>query len=155
DVQAETGWQAGHHSARYSLRQARRAAGQRTRGQGMIYQILNFVHVLSVVIWVGGMFFAHFAMRPAATGLEANVRIPFMIDALRRFFGVVLVAAPVAVLSGLWMIGRVVHQASAAGGHFSMPLGWTTMATLGIIMLLLFGHIRFALYRRLQRAGQA
>ncbi len=121
----------------------------------MIYQILNFVHVLSVVIWVGGMFFAHFAMRPAATGLEANVRIPFMIDALRRFFGVVLVAAPVAVLSGLWMIGRVVHQASAAGGHFSMPLGWTTMATLGIIMLLLFGHIRFALYRRLQRAGQA
>ena len=36
-----------------------------------------------------------------------------------------------------------------------MPLGWTVMATLGLVMVAIFGHIRFALYKRLQRAVAA
>jgi uncharacterized membrane protein len=30
----------------------------------MLYQLLKLVHVLSIVIWIGGMFFAHFCLRP-------------------------------------------------------------------------------------------
>ena len=120
----------------------------------MIYKLLAFFHVLSIVVWVGGMFFAHFALRPAVTGLDTSARLPLMLDVLQRFFAVVLVAAPVAVITGLWMIGRVARQAAEAGGNFGMPLGWTFMATFGIVMLLIFGHIRFALFRRLQRAVQ-
>ena len=56
---------------------------------------------------------------------------------------------------GLWMIGNVAKQVVQAGGHFSMPLEWTVMATLGIVMMLIFGHIRFSLYKRLSRAAQA
>ena len=42
-----------------------------------------------------------------------------------------------------------------AGGSFQMPLDWTVMATLGILMTVIFGYIRFALYKRLDRAVAA
>lgn len=36
-----------------------------------------------------------------------------------------------------------------------MPLSWTVMATLGLVMWAIFGHIRFALFKRLDRAVAA
>jgi uncharacterized membrane protein len=42
-----------------------------------------------------------------------------------------------------------------SGGQFTMPLSWTLMASLGVVMILIFGHIRFALYKRLSRAVAA
>jgi uncharacterized membrane protein len=36
-----------------------------------------------------------------------------------------------------------------------MPLDWTIMATLGLIMIAIFGHIRFALFKRLSHAVAA
>ena len=36
-----------------------------------------------------------------------------------------------------------------------MPLEWLIMAVLGVVMVLIFGHIRFALFRRVQRARAA
>jgi hypothetical protein len=33
------------------------------------------------------------------------------------------------------------------------PRGWQAMAVLGLLMMLIFGHIFFAPYRRLQRAA--
>ena len=32
----------------------------------MLYNALKLVHVLSIIVWVGGMVFAHFFLRPAA-----------------------------------------------------------------------------------------
>lgn len=121
----------------------------------MIDQMLKLSHVLSVVVWVGGMVFAHFFLRPAAATLEPPVRLPFLHDVLGRFFKVVLVLSTLTVFSGLWMIGRVAKAAVQSGGAFQMPLSWTIMATLGIVMWAIFGHIRFALYKRLSRAVAA
>ncbi|MCY1375181.1 Copper resistance protein D [compost metagenome] len=53
------------------------------------------------------------------------------------------------------MIGRVAKESVQAGLSFNMPLGWTVMATLGILMVVIFGHIRFALFKRLTRAVSA
>ena len=50
------------------------------------------------------------------------------------------------------MIGRVAKQTVQAGGNFTMPIEWMIMAALGIVMVGIFGHIRFALYKRLSRA---
>ena len=36
-----------------------------------------------------------------------------------------------------------------------MPLAWTVMASLGVLMVAIFGHIRFVLYTRLVRAVAA
>jgi uncharacterized membrane protein len=118
----------------------------------MLYSALKFAHVLSIIVWLGGMVFAHFFLRPAAQALEPPQRVRLMHDVLGRFFTAVSVAVIVALGTGLWMVGRVAKQTVQSGGSFAMPLDWTLMATLGLLMMALFGHIRFALFRRLQRA---
>lgn len=121
----------------------------------MIYAALKLAHVLAIVVWIGGMVFAHFFMRPAALKLEPPQRIKLMHGALQRFFSAVLVAVVVILGSGLWMIGRVAKESVQAGLGFNMPLNWTIMATLGIVMMAIFMHIRFAYFKRLSKAVAA
>lgn len=121
----------------------------------MLFISLKLIHLIAIVIWVGGMFFAHFFLRPAVQGLEAPVRVQLMRDVLKRFFTVVLILIVLVLLSGLGLIGAVHSMASSAGAKFAMPLSWIIMMALGIIMMVVFGHIRFALFNRLDRAVQA
>ncbi|MGA1327270.1 MAG: CopD family protein [Rubrivivax sp.] len=121
----------------------------------MIYAILKTIHVLSIIVWVGGMAFAHLFLRPAVARLEPAVRLRLMHDVLGRFFKAVLVASLLALASGLWMLGRVAKQVVQSGGSFDMPLAWTVMTLLGVAMVAIFMHIRFALYKRLGRAVAA
>lgn len=121
----------------------------------MIYATLKTVHVLSLIVWIGGMVFAHFFLRPAVAQLEPPVRLRLMHDVLGRFFRAVLFASLLTLASGVWMLGRVAKQVVQSGGSFDMPLSWTIMATLGVVMVAIFMHIRFALYKRLSRAVAA
>lgn len=121
----------------------------------MMLMLLKAVHVLAVVLWIGGMAFAHFFLRPSLLVLEPPQRVKLMHAVLGRFFGAVLWAAALILASGLWIIGRVAKQAVQSGGSFSMPLDWTVMTVVGVLMIAIFGHIRFVLYRRLDRAVQA
>ncbi len=121
----------------------------------MLYAALKTLHVLAIVLWIGGMFFAHFFLRPAAAALDPPVRLKLMHDVLGRFFQAVLVASLLALGTGVWMLGRVAKQAVQSGGSFQMPLSWTVMAVLGVLMVAIFMHIRFALYKRLSRAVTA
>jgi uncharacterized membrane protein len=121
----------------------------------MIFSVLKLLHVLAVVLWVGGMAFAHFFLRPSVQTLEAPVRLRLLHAVMKRFFSVVLVASLVVLVTGLWMIGRMAKETVQAGLAFNMPLDWTIMATLGIVMIAIFGHIRFALFKRLTRAVDA
>ena len=41
----------------------------------MVYALLKALHVLAVVLWVGGMAFAHFFLRPALATLEPPQRL--------------------------------------------------------------------------------
>jgi len=118
----------------------------------MFYAILKTLHLLSVIVWIGGMVFAHFFLRPAVAALEPAVRVPLMHAVLGRFFRAVLAAAVLALATGSWLIGRTAVQMARAGVRFNMPIEWMVMATLGLVMVLIFGHIRFALYPRLGRA---
>lgn len=118
----------------------------------MIFAALKLAHLLAVVVWIGGMVFAHFFLRPAALQLEPPQRIRLMHGALQRFFAAVLVSIVVILASGLWMIGRVAKESVQAGLGFNMPLDWTLMAALGLAMMAIFGHIRFALFKRLSKA---
>lgn len=118
----------------------------------MIYATLKLLHILSIVVWIGGMVFAHFFLRPAVVQLEPPQRIRLMHGALQRFFAAVLVSIVIVLATGLWMIGRVAKESVQAGLGFNMPLDWTLMAVLGIVMMVIFGHIRFALFKRLSKA---
>lgn len=121
----------------------------------MIYATLKTLHLLSIIVWIGGMVFAHFFLRPALAPLEPPVRLRLMHDVLGRFFQAVLAASLLTLASGVWMLGRVARQAVQSGGGFEMPLAWTVMAVLGTAMVAIFMHIRFALYRQLSRAVAA
>lgn len=121
----------------------------------MLYAILKLIHVLSIVVWVGGMAFAHFFLRPAAQALEPAQRVTLMQATLQRFFAAVLISIGLVLGTGVWMIGRVAREAVQSGGSFAMPVSWSVMAAAGVVMMLIFGHIRMGLYPRLKRAVAA
>ena len=121
----------------------------------MIYAVLKTVHVLSIIVWIGGMAFAQFFLRPALAPLEPAVRLRLMHDVLGRFFRAVLVASLLTLASGVWMLGRAAKQVVQSGASFEMPLAWTIMAVLGVAMVAIFMHIHFVLYKKLGRAVAA
>ena len=118
----------------------------------MIYATLKTLHLLSIIVWIGGMVFVHFFLRPVVAKLEPAVRLRLMHDVLGRFFQAVLAASLLTLVTGVWMLGRVAKQVVQSGGSFEMPLAWTLMAVIGVAMVAVFMHIRFVLYKRLSRA---
>jgi uncharacterized membrane protein len=106
--------------------------------------LILFLHLAAAIFWMGGMAFMVLALRPALHELQPPpVRLPLVVAVLRRFFVVVLVSIAVLLASGLWLLLQATGQP---------PVGWHVMAGLGIVMMLVFGHIFFAPWRRLQRA---
>jgi len=98
------------------------------------------------------MAFAHFFLHPAAVVLAPSDRLSLMHGVLKRFFNAITYVSLLALFSGVWMIGNVAKAAVQGGGEFSTPLDWTIMAALGTLMVLIFGHIRFALFGRFSKA---
>jgi uncharacterized membrane protein len=118
----------------------------------MLYSFLKLLHVFSIIVWVGGMIYTLYFLRPSLGGLEPPQRVKVLHEVLSRFFNAVLIVSSVAVFSGFWMIGRVAKAAVQSGSAFSWPTHWVVMAIVGTLMYLVFMHIRFALFKRLQRA---
>jgi uncharacterized membrane protein len=108
--------------------------------------LLKTLHVLGVIVWIGGMAFSQFALRPALPVLEPPTRVRLMHGVFARFFAIVTAAGLVVVLSGAWMMGL------RAQAGMPPPLAWQAMALLGIAMLLIFAYVRIALFRRLAQA---
>lgn len=121
----------------------------------MGYLALKALHVLAVVLWVGGMAFAHFFLRPALGVLEPAQRLRLMHDVLRRFLNAALVAVVLILASGTWMIGIVARAMAAAPSGFVMPPDWAVMTVVGLVMVAIFAHVRFVRFRQLQAAVQA
>jgi uncharacterized membrane protein len=103
------------------------------------------LHALAFVIWVGGMFFAYMALRPAALGLEPPQRLPLWSRTFGRFFPWVWGSVIALPVTGFWMIYRM-------GGFSVLPIYIHVMVVLGIVMIMIFLHIFFAPYRRMDRA---
>lgn len=105
------------------------------------------LHLLAAVIWVGGMFFAYMALRPASAEiLEPHQRLPLWRGTLARFFIWVWLAVIILPASGYWMIFTGLGGMAGAGPMVHI------MQLLGIIMILLFLHVFFAPFRRLKQA---
>jgi uncharacterized membrane protein len=118
----------------------------------VLYATLKAFHLLAVIVWVGGMAFALFCLRPAARVLEPPARVTLMHAAMRRFLAVVAVAIAVIFVCGVAMIALAWSASTTAGLHFNMPLDWYTMIGVFFIMLAVFIHIRSVLFRRLDDA---
>jgi uncharacterized membrane protein len=104
--------------------------------------------VLGVVVWVGGMFFAYMALRPvAASVLEPPQRLTLWSGVFDRFFPWVWGSVILILLTGLHMLNFL--------GGLGAPLYVLAMFAIGIVMMLIFGHVFFSPYRKLKRAVSA
>lgn len=103
------------------------------------------LHVLSVTIWVGGMFFAYMILRPSAANvLEPPERLNLWRQVFSRFFPWVWASIVIVPITG---IGLTVPH----GGFSQSPLFIHIMTGLGIIMIMIFLHVYFAPFRRIKR----
>lgn len=111
-------------------------------------QYLRWLHLLAVVVWVGGMFFAYMALRPAAQALPPPQRLPLLAAALTRFVAWVAAAIVLLVGSGIVMIVLL-------GGMRAVGLYVHVMIGLGLLMILLYGHLVASPLKRLRAAVAA
>lgn len=107
--------------------------------------LFKLVHLLSVLVWVGGMFFAYVVLRPAAVEtLEPPQRLALWDAVFRRFFVWVWGAVGVLLASGLYLI-HLFGGFAAVGGYVH------AMLALGLVMMAIYGHVYFSCYRPFSR----
>jgi uncharacterized membrane protein len=113
----------------------------------MLVGLMIALHALASTIWVGGMFFAYVALRPAAAQLlEIPQRTSLWQHTFARFFPWVWGIVVILLATGLWLIFGFYGGMGNVGVH----VHW--MLLLGLVMMALFGHIFFAPYRRMRMA---
>lgn len=112
-----------------------------------MHTIVLFFHLAAAIFWMGGMAFMLLALRPSLGQLAPPQRLPLLAEVLARFFRVVGLSVAVLLLTGLGIF------AMARGTP--VPSGWHAMAGLGLTMMLIFGHVFFSTWRKMQRAVAA
>lgn len=109
----------------------------------MTRQILILIHLLGVIVWVGGMSFAYFCLRPAAAQvLEPPKRLPLWAATLGAFFRITAFAVLAILLTGFAMFLQL--------GFSRAPIGWHIMMSLGVVMSVIFVYVYGVLFRRLR-----
>lgn len=108
-------------------------------------ELSAILHVLGIVVWVGGMFFAYMALRPvAASVLEPPQRLTLWAGVFGKFFPWVWASVALILLTGLHMLVKV--------GGTAAPLYAMAMLALGVLMMLIFAHVFFTPYKKLKCA---
>jgi uncharacterized membrane protein len=106
------------------------------------------LHQLGTIVWIGGMFFAHMALRPAAAErLEPPSRLPLMLQVFDRFFPWVWASIILLWASGLWIYFGIY------GGAVLLSVHW--MMGIALMMTGLFVFIWLVPYRRMRAAVSA
>ena len=111
-------------------------------------RIALWLHVLSTIVWVGGMFFAHVALRPAVQALPAATRLPLVAATMVRFFRWVAASVATMVATGLFMIVGL-------GGFARVGAYVHVMTVLGLVMAAIFVFIVAVPFRDLRAAVDA
>jgi uncharacterized membrane protein len=102
------------------------------------------LHQAASLVWVGGMFFAHFALRPTIKStLDPQPRLRVALGVFRHFFPWVWVSILVLWLSGLWIFLGLMGGSAGLYVHAMMGIA--------LVMTLIFTLIYFVPFRRMQR----
>jgi len=109
--------------------------------------MINFLllpHLLGVIVWVGGMFFAHMALRPSAAALlPPPQRLPLLHGVFTRFFPWVWLSILSILSSGSY--GMLLLGGFKAGWHIH------AMLAIGVAMMTIFSYIYFVPFPRLKQ----
>lgn len=112
----------------------------------MFHSTLTLLHVLASVVWVGGMFFAHQCLRPAAIAtLEPPLRLSLWRGVFGRFFPWVWISVVALLLSGQVMVVQM-------GGMATVPMHVHIMVSIGYLMAALYAWLYFVPFAAMKRA---
>ncbi|HEU0186883.1 MAG TPA: CopD family protein [Gallionellaceae bacterium] len=101
---------------------------------------IKLLHLWSIVVWVGGMFFAYVVLRPsAAEVLQPPERLKLWNRVFHSFFNWVWTAIFLVLVTGFYMIYLL-----GGFGHIPMYINW--MLLLGSAMMLIFFYVFFKCY---------
>jgi uncharacterized membrane protein len=106
-------------------------------------------HILSAVVWVGGMFAAYVCLRPAAVALEGPQRLRLWRNFFQKFFPWVWASILLLLASGYWMLMM------NFGGFAHAPLYINLMQTIGWVMIALFVWLFHGPWLAFKRAADA
>ena len=115
----------------------------------MLWNLFNVLHTLAAVIWVGGMFFAYVALRPAMGGVAPEDALPLWRRTLQTFLRWVLGTVVVLWATGIYMMFFVLSGFGAAGIHVDI------MFTTALIMTILFFWLNHGPFRTFKIAADA
>ena len=114
------------------------------------FGIVYTLHVLSALVWVGGMFFAWMVLRPAALkALEGPARLKLWLEVFQGFFRWVWVAVLLLPISGVGMIHLQYTGFETAPRYVQVMMG------LYVVMTALFIRIQALMLPELRTAVQA
>ena len=114
----------------------------------VLYASMLFLHIASVVVWVGGMFFAYACLRPTVVELfDPPQRLRLWRGVFARFFVWVSWATTLIAVSGLIMF--MLHGSATA------PLNWYLMTSSGVVMIAIYIYIIAVPFNALKRAVEA
>lgn len=111
------------------------------------FSLVYTLHVLSALVWVGGMFFAWMVLRPAAIkALEGPARLKLWVEVFQGFFRWVWVAVVLLPISGVGMIHLQYSGFESAPRYVQIMMG------LYLVMTALFIRIQALLLPELRTA---
>ena len=104
------------------------------------------VHLLGMAVWIGGMVYALFVLRPSLGLLDGTQRTSVHLQTLQRFFRLVWHVMPLVLVSG-WAM-EIFREGGFAGADWHI----NAMQGLGIVMAALFAAIYLGPFQRARRA---
>jgi uncharacterized membrane protein len=118
------------------------------------FAIARALHVLAIVIWIGGVAFVTVVLLPACREVaDATARIALFEQMERRFAAFARGSVLLAGVSGLWMVWRL-----ALWSRFAEPAAWWWMSAMvaiwALFALLLFVLEPLVLHQVFHRMAQ-
>ena len=112
----------------------------------MLVLIMNVLHVLAAVVWVGGMFFAYNFLRPAIGSLTGpDQKLSLWLAVFNRFFPIVWLSVIVLPVTGYIMIFILWDSIGNA------PIYVHIMNAIGSVMIFIYMFIYMIPYQNLKK----
>lgn len=108
-------------------------------------RVALFLHLVGALVWIGGMFFAYFTLRPSTMVLEPPQRLVLWSEILGRFFRWVWGSVALILGSGFYML-------AAIAGVAKVPFNVHIMLYLGLFMVFIFLYVVVVPFSALKRA---
>lgn len=106
---------------------------------------MKLIHLLAIVVWVGGMFFAYVVLRPSAAEiLQPPERLRLWDKVFSQFFDWVWLAVLLVLVSGFYMIYLL-------GGFSNLALYINLMLGMGLAMTMIYVYVFFKCYMPFNR----